>query len=283
MKNVISVDLEQWFHRFSLRGYIKDVDIHLMDLNHVVKATEKILAIFRKYNKVTTFFVLGEVASSMPYIVKRIGEEGHEVAFHGYSHRGLSELGLEGFRQEVEKGVSLLEHITKQKVLGFRAPNFSLNNRTAWALRVLEKHGFKYDSSIFPAITPRFAPYTGLYRLYFPSYLDLTQEGLSRKLVEFPLLSRRFLFLRIPAAGGFYLRLFGCKFILESIRRLNKEGYPAMCYVHPWEVYGFPRISLPVHKRFVAYYKVPLAENFERLVRKVDVAPAIELLETLGL
>ena len=282
MKNVISVDIEQWFHRFALRGYVEDISVY-SSTKHVIEATQKILEIFNKYDKTTTFFILGEVAELIPELVKEIAEKGHEVAFHGYSHAGLHELGRKRFEEEVEKGVNLLYQITQRKVRGFRAPDFSLNNKTIWALSALNDKGFKYDSSLFPTMTPQYGVHTGICHPYFPSLLDLTEEDPNQNLIEFPMLIRRVGFFKIPVAGGFYLRLFGPRFILEGIRNMNKHGYPAMCYVHPWEIYGFPKIDMPIHKKLYAYYRVPCLKLFEKLVRNTDIAPAIEVLETAGI
>lgn len=274
--------MEQWFHRFALRGYVKDKSVY-SSTKQVIKATQKILDIFNKYDKTTTFFILGETAEFTPELVKEIAERGHEVAFHGYSHVGLSELGRKRFQEEIEKGVNLLYQITKRKIRGFRAPNFSLDNKTIWALRVLNDKGFKYDSSLFPMITPQYGLHNGIWHPYFPSLSDLTKEDPNQKIIEFPMLIRRAGFFKIPVAGGFYLRLFGPRFILESIRNMNKQGYPAMCYIHPWEIYGFPQINMPMHKKLYAYHRVPCLRLFEKLVRNTDIAPAIEVLETTGI
>lgn len=283
VKNVISVDVEQWFHTFTARRYVKNINVSSTSLDYVVKATRKLLDLFEDCDKITTFFVLGEVAEHLPELVKEIGEKGHEVAFHGYSHLRLHELGPSKFQEEVEMGATMLRQISKQKILGFRAPDFSLNNETVWALGVLNRKGFKYDSSLFPTITPQYGLYTATCRPYIPSSYDLTKENLSQSIVEFPMLIRRIGPFKVPAAGGFYLRLFGPKFIVESIRDANRRGYPAMCYIHSWEVYGFPKVELPIPRRFYAYHKVPCLDHFEKLVKNVDVAPAIEVLEAMGI
>ncbi len=283
MKNVISVDVEQWFHRRSLQRYIRNVDLTSAKTpSHVLRATQALLKLFDKYNKTTTFFVLGEVAELLPELVESIAERGHEVAFHGYSHVNLRELGQNKFQRELESGISMLRHITKRKVQGFRAPNFSLNDETVWALNFLSKYGFKYDSSIFPVMTPQYGSHTKIHT-NVPSWLSLSEDCHSKRIVEFPMLVRKAGFLEIPAAGGFYLRLFGAKFILDSIRSMNRRGYPAMCYIHPWEVYGFPKVKLPVHIRLYAYYRVPCFQLFEKLVREIDIAPAVEVLRNISL
>jgi len=280
MENVISVDVEQWFHRPILHENLRNIDLASQ---HIFEALRKILQILKKYKKRTTFFVLGEVAEYLPEVVEEIVKEGNEVAFHGYSHLTLPELGEKKFEKEIESGISNIRHITKERLRGFRAPMFSLNKKTVWALKILERYKFKYDSSVFPTKTPKYGMWSAPTKLYTPSFQDPAKEDANQtKILEFPVLTRKILFLKIPAAGGFYLRLFGANFILESIRNMNKRGYPAMCYVHPWEIYGFPKINLPIQKRLFAYHGVPCIKHFEKLIRNVDVAPAIEILENMG-
>jgi len=283
MKNVISIDVEQWFHTFTARRHVKNVDVYSVDCAGVSKSARRILDLFDEFDKTTTFFIVGEVAERLPELVKEIAEKGHEVAFHGYSHLMLHELGRNKFGDEIEKGANVLRQMSRQKIRGFRAPNFSLNNETAWALEVLDRKGFKYDSSLFPTITHQYGLYTALCRPYFPSLNDLAQEDSSQNIMEFPMLIRRVGIFKIPAAGGFYLRLFGPKFILDSIRAANKRGYPAMCYIHSWEVHGFPKVNLPIQRRFYAYHRVPCLDHLEKLVEKVNIAPTIEVLETIGI
>ncbi len=282
MKNVISIDVEQWFHTFTVQKYAKNIYVPSETLDHALIATRRILRLFEKCGKTTTFFVLGEIAEHHPELIKELVEKGHEVAFHGYSHLRLHELGRDRFQKEVENGANLLRRISQQKVTGFRAPDFSLNNETIWALRVLGRKGFTYDSSLFPTITPQYGMYTAMCRPYFPSPYDLNIEDPSQSVIEFPMLTRRVGFFKVPAAGGFYLRLLGPRFILESIKDANRYGYPAMCYIHPWEVYGFPKVNLPIHRRFFAHHKVPCLDHLEKLVRKVDIAPTMEILENMG-
>lgn len=280
IENVISVDVEQWFHRPILRGHVETID---PASSHILEALKKILQILKRYRKRTTFFVLGQVAEYIPEVIEQIVDEGNEVAFHGYSHLTLSELGERRFEEEVKKGIKVIQHLTKERLEGFRAPTFSLNKGTVWALKILEKHGFKYDSSVFPTKTQKYGLWRAPTRLYAPSFQDPGKEDASQvRILEFPILVREKSFIKIPAAGGFYLRLFGANFILESIKNMNKRGYPAMCYVHPWEVYGFPKIDLPIHKSLFAYYRIPCFKAFKSLIKSVNVAPAREILEKYG-
>ena len=218
----------------------------------------------------------------MPEVVEEIGDEGHEIAFHGYSHLPLSDLGEREFEREVQKGVSIIRHLTREEPKGFRSPMFSLDKETVWALNTINKFGFKYDSSIYPIKGPLYGSKNAPTHPYNPSFEDPAKEDLNQtEIIELPILTRNLTYLRLPAGGGFYMRLFGVRFIIESISRINKQGHPAMCYFHPWEIYGFPKIDMPFYKKFYSYYGIPCLDKFEKLIKSVKISTAQEIIENL--
>lgn len=280
MKNIISIDVEQWFHRPVLRQYLKETDLNSEVIFNSVRC---ILGILKKYNKCTTFFILGEVAKQAPELIEEMLDGGHEIAFHGYSHLELSDIGIKGFEKEIQDWTKIIYHITKERIKGFRSPVFSLNKETVWALDVLRKNGYIYDSSVFPVKTPMYGSDNAPIRPYFPSFKDpFLEDENQTELLELPILVRDYWFKRIPAGGGFYMRALGVKFIVDSIELLNKKGHPAMCYFHPWEIYGFPKINMPFHKKIFSYYSVPCREGFEKLVKNTMMAPACEIIDRYG-
>jgi len=97
-----------------------------------------------------TFFILGWIAERYPGLVRRIQKEGHEIACHGYAHKLIYTQSKEEFRQDIRKAKDILENITGSRVIGYRAPSYSITNKSQWAFEVLIEEGFKYDSSIFP-------------------------------------------------------------------------------------------------------------------------------------
>ena len=241
MKNVISIDVEQWFHRPVLLNRVTEKD---KNPDHILESVRFVLKLFKKYDKRTTFFILGEVAEQAPELVKEIIEDGHEIAFHGCSHVELQKVGEEYFKTNVRDFTKLISSITKEKVRGFRGSIFSLNKETAWTLDVLSENGYTYDSSVFPVKTPLYGSNDAPIHPYYPSFTDPTLEDpTQRKLIEWPILVRNLWSLRFPSGGGFYMRALGFNYIFNSIKALNMKGYPAMCYFHPWEIYGFPKIT----------------------------------------
>ena len=250
MINALSIDLEYWYSPELVREYVPT-----QKEAQIVEATVPIVDLLDRYKTKATFFVLGEVAEKHPELVKMIFEKGHEIASHAYSHKMLHELGKEKFEEEVSKSVEVLYAITGERPVGFRAPSCSLDNSTSWALEIIAKYGFKYDSSIFPIRTMLYGvPKAPLYP-YKPSFQDIITEDPGGKLVEFPITAVK-LGINIPMAGGFYLRALPLWFVKFAIRRVNKVR-PAIIYIHPWETYSqTPRLRLPLSSRFITYYGI---------------------------
>ena len=186
-------------------------------------------------------------------MIPQIEEKGHEVAFHAFYHEPLWKKTAEKFKLEIDK----FNAIVDQPCKGFRAPSFSLNNKTKWALNVLNETGFKYDSSIFPAKTPLYGVWHAPLRPYKPSLDNVSVEDASSSLWEFPPLVYPFAFFRLPTAGGFYLRFLPLSLISKSIKKANKCGRPAVIFVHSWEVNPeSPRLRLGAYRSFVTYHNI---------------------------
>jgi polysaccharide deacetylase family protein (PEP-CTERM system associated) len=123
--------------------------------------------------------------------------------------------------------VDLLEAITGQKVLGFRAPDFSiLADSREWAHDIISRQGLLYDSSIFPARTSRYGIADS------PRHAHRLPNGL----IELPLSTMEMFGRRWPVAGGGYLRLYPLALTKWAIRRFERAGQPAVVYLHPYEI-----------------------------------------------
>jgi len=222
--NFLSVDLEDYLHAESLAGVVRGEWGRWP--SRLEGATERLLALLAEAGVRATFFCLGWAAERHPWLVRRIASQGHEIASHGYSHRPLWELEPDSFRQEVRRSKRLLEDISGQEVIGYRAPTFSVVHQTLWALSVLAEEGYRYDSSIFPVRHDRY----GIPRA--PRFIH-RRDGLW----EIPPATVRLLGTNVPVAGGGYLRLLPFGFLRWALRRINRrEGHPFVLYVHPWEL-----------------------------------------------
>lgn len=268
--NALSIDLEDWFCVHNLAHAIPREDWSRQE-QRVVRNAERLLALFARRGVKATFFVLGWVAERSPDLVAEIERRGHEIATHGYSHRLLTEMTPESFDADLKRALEVTRRCVRQPILGFRAPSFTVTQRTLWALDILVQNGIRYDSSIFPF---------GLHPDYGMADAPLGIHRLRDSLIEFPLSCARLLGRRVPCSGGGYFRLFpyaATKFLLA---RCNREGRPAIFYLHPWEIDpGQPRIKLPATKAFRHYFHLDKAlERLDRLLTDFQFTTAKEVL-----
>ena len=225
-----------------------------------------------------TFFVVGELAEKHPEIIEDLRENDHEIAFHSYYHEPLWNLDANALRIEIQKFNSLI----REKCSGFRAPSFSLSNKTKWALKVLENSGCKYDSSLFPAKTPLYGVWNAPTTPYKPSYENVTEKAENAKLWEFPLLVYKLKGIKVPVAGGFYMRFFSVNLIAKAIKKLNKQGFPAVIFFHNWELDPeTPRLKLGLFRYFVTYHKLKeTSKKLERLLSEFHFATIKEYMQS---
>ena len=224
--------------------------------DRIENGTYKLLNILDQYNTTATFFVVGWVAERHPELVKSIHSKGHEIASHGYIHALIYEQNPEEFEKDIKKSIEILESITGRKVNGYRAPSWSIVEKTLWALDILSESGIKYDSSIYPTKNYQFG-FSGANR--YPETID-TPFG--HKLLEIPPSTCKFFFMLLPLAGGFFLRTYPYWYTRQQIIKLNREGHRAVFYIHPWELdVTHPVINLPLKQRVVHYFRLNKMEK----------------------
>jgi polysaccharide deacetylase family protein (PEP-CTERM system associated) len=270
MNNALSVDLEDWYH---ICGVESCSDRSKWDAyeSRVVGDTGTILRLLQAYNVRATFFVLGYIAMKEPDLIKIIHDQGHEIATHGFYHRRVFEMTREEFAQDIDQSISVISAITKERVLGFRAPEWSVRKSTPWVFKILRKAGILYDSSMVAL--------TGMGSRDFPRYpikID-TGEG---EIWEFPLSTIRLFHEHVPFSGGLPLRLTPYFYAASTIAKMNKAGIPAIVYMHPWE-FGKdrPYIELPPSRRFMHYFNIESTPGkIEGLLRRFKFAPVLDVL-----
>lgn len=158
MYNALTIDVEDYFMVSGFADVVKFEDWHKYE-SRVERNTIKLLEILDEHKVKVTFFILGWVAEHYPGLVKDIHRRGHEAASHGYNHRLIYDLTPVEFREDTRRAKSVLEDITGESVLGYRATSFSITAKTMWALDILIGEGFRYDSSIFPVCRDRYGYY----------------------------------------------------------------------------------------------------------------------------
>jgi len=268
VKNILTVDVEEAFHRNDLR--LSRRQRKLLG-GRVVEQTELLVSLLRAAGQRGTFFVLGEVAEQHPELIRRLAAEGFELGLHGYAHRLVYEQREKEFLRETQAAKTLLEKVGKRKVVGFRAPSWSITESSLWALKILAAMGFHYDSSILPA-----KAYLG----GVPSSNPLIHRRREADIIEVPPSVVRMGPFRLPFSGGLYLRTLPYGFIRHCIRRLNKKGIPAVIYLHPWELdTELPRLEVGWKGRYALYYNLKTAQaKVEQMLAEFSFAPVCEVL-----
>ncbi len=237
MLNALSFDIEEWHHR-------NDFEAENRYTDRVVANTEKILELLLKKEIKATFFILGCVAEKYPRLVSKISHLGHEVATHGYGHELVYKQGKDQFREDLRKSILILEDITGRKILGYRAPSWSITKDSLWALDIIQGLGLRYDSSIFPIKT----------FIYGIPDAHRFIHKIKNDLLEFPPSVIRKFGKNIPFAGGVFFRISPLVFIKFGINQINQLNRPAMLNLHPWDMDNFrPKLRLPPNK-ILRYY-----------------------------
>lgn len=280
MINALTIDVED-YHNILARDWLGR---NGPPTDAVVRNTHWFLETFAGHRVQATFFLLGEVVQAFPQLLRDIVAGGHEVGVHGYFHRQVFRLTPEAFRREVTDAKALIEDVGGVRVLGHRAPAFSIMPNTQWALDVLAEVGFRYDSSVFPIAGRRYGwpgfP-AGIHEMTLPS---------GRRIVEAPLSTISIFGKRLPVGGGGYLRHFPGVVTRWAIRRVQRHR-PAIVYMHPYEieladpVLDVAGLAPDAAKRVQRFHRMQLRNRrtvgpkLVRLLAEFRFAPLIDVIE----
>jgi polysaccharide deacetylase family protein (PEP-CTERM system associated) len=266
--NALTIDFEDWYQGLEIPhtewGGFQD---------RIGFAGRRVLEILGEAKARATFFVLGYVAEQHPELVREIAAAGHEIGTHGFSHTLIYRQSPQTFRGEMERAIGFLEDLTGKKVIGHRAPFFSITKDSLWALDILGELGIRYDSSIFPVLNYRYgiadAP-------RFP--YDIQRGNFTLK--EFPISTLQLAKVTIPISGGAYFRIYPYELTKLALRAVNRSGKPVTFYIHPWELDAeHPRIDLPRRIALTHYFNLRATEGrLRRLLRDFRFAPMAEVL-----
>jgi polysaccharide deacetylase family protein (PEP-CTERM system associated) len=286
MNNALTFDVEEYFHAEAFAGVVRPDDWPTFG-SRVVDATERLLDVLDYADVRATFFVLGWVAERQPELVQEIHARGHELACHGYSHQMISRLTPQEFAEDVKRAKKVIEDIAGTRVIGYRAPTFSVTRQTLWSLEVLMEAGFRYDSSIFPIVHDRYGiPDAPRFAHQIPIFVKrIPIVGKGSTMAELPLSTLSVFGQRLPVAGGGYFRLFPYELTRLAIRHLNKtERQPAVVYLHPWELDRHqPRLR--VGRLAWLRHSINIGETENKLCRLLadfHFAPAAQVLAETG-
>jgi polysaccharide deacetylase family protein (PEP-CTERM system associated) len=245
--NGLSVDVEAWFQVGAFEEVIERGHWNSLP-DRVERNVEQVLELFAEAEVKATFFTLGWVAHRHPKLIARIAGQGHEIASHGWDHARVHTMNRKSFAEDIRKARNALEDAGGVGVSGYRAPSFSIDQRTPWAFMELAEQGYSYSSSVAPIAhdhygwpdAPRFA------------FKPIPWSDI----IEIPVTTAEIAGRRMAAGGGGFFRVLPYAFSRWAIRRVNRqEGRAAVFYFHPWEIDpGQPRAQgAPLKSRLRHY------------------------------
>ena len=269
--NIMSVDLEDFFCDLPFESWSKYE-------SRVLKNTNKILDLFEKYQIKATFFTLGYIAEKFPDLIKKIDNKGHEIASHSYSHLDIRKTTEKDFENDIVKSIEILEKIIGKRVLGFRAPYFSIDKKSFWAMKILSKY-FKYDSSIFPVKTPLYGIRNAPRNIYKPNLTNPSIEDVKSELIEIPLATDRIPIIgNIPIAGGFHLRFLPYFYIKYGLNKINNSNNSFIFYIHPKDLDP----EMPKINEYAWHYYYNLSgatKKFEKILKDFEFCSVKDFLK----
>jgi polysaccharide deacetylase family protein (PEP-CTERM system associated) len=261
LRNAMTCDVEDYFQVQAFAGHIKREDWNRL-APRVERNTGRVLDLFARYRVKATFFTLGWIAERNKGLIRRIVQEGHELASHGMEHRPVYSQTPEEFRADVRRTKAILEDLGGVKVNGYRAASFSITKQTFWAFDVLAEEGYRYSSSVYPV----------RHDLYgIPDAPRFAFKPTAGPLMEVPMSTVAMFGLNLPCSGGGFFRLLPYADSRWGFRQVNRrDRQPAIFYFHPWEVDpAQPRQrTAPLKSRFRHYLNLDKMEGrLERLLR----------------
>ena len=271
--SIFSVDVEDWFHILDVPSAPAITDWGQMP-SRVESNFRRLLALFSEARVQVTCFFLGWIAERYPQLVREAVNLGHEIASHGYSHQLAYRTSPSDFHNDARHSRILLEQISGQAVLGYRASGFSATAQTPWFFDEVARAGYQYDSSLFPMSRGHGGNSNGLLEPH------RVADG---ALLEIPISVAELGFARICAFGGGYLRVFPYPAIRNLAQRVLAAGRPVVFYVHPRDIDpGQPRLAMPWRRRFKTYVNLRTTEGKIRsIMRDFRVTTFRDYLRTL--
>ena len=256
---VLTIDVEDWFHILDYDG-LRGVDGWYSRESRIGANMDRILSILDEHALKATFFCLGWVGEQFPQIIKRIADADHEIASHSYEHALVYTMSESIFKEDASRSRAILEDVSGKKVIGYRAPGFSVNSSVPWFFDALQDCGYRYDSSIFLADRAH------------GGWADFDEGMPGRKfydgILEIPLPAASIMGRPVFWSGGGYFRI--TPSWLHKILARRTEN--AVFYLHPRDLdVGQPKLSLPPLRYFKYYAGIGQTElRFRKFLKAFE-------------
>lgn len=255
MSMFLTFDIEDWYHaNYSEVRPPAAGNLH----SNFPKNVQRLMEICARLHIRSTCFVLGEMGEKFPEVIRALHAAGHEIASHGYAHKLVYSMTPTEFKEDLGRSCGILEDITGRKILGFRAPSWSVKRENlGWYYETLESLGLRYSSSVYPA-------HTFLYGIEdFPEQAGYPEiAGRRTTILEIPVPVTRVLHRKVGYSGGFYLRFFPAFFIKQRLDRALATGAKPFIYLHPREIdVDQPKLKLSLLNHTIHYWGIRSCER----------------------
>lgn len=258
MKSIIlTFDLEYWFESVLIKKYLRGDENDSLE-----KFIASLLELLKNKGASATFFVTGKVLSQEPQLIKKIFDSGHEIAIHSLDHNPLWQKNEAEFDLEINLITEKIKKVTGKKPIGHRAPNFSIDQKNSWTLKILEKNGIKYDSSIFPINLKNIPLFKtsgyGSKMFNFEPYRinpgNISAKNKNSSFLEIPISVWHYKKIKIPATGGIFIRFIPW-LLFKKLLNNKLQSETACLHFHPFDFYEkTPNIKMPRIKKIIKYY-----------------------------
>lgn len=228
-------------------------DLHTGDYKGVEKGIVLASKILEKYKIKATFFTTCDCIEKYPKIFQKLQKQGHEIALHGYRHQRFDDLNINEKEENIKKSLDCFKKYLKTNPIGFRSPQFSEDNEI---LDILQKYGFKYDSSYTPLNSLEFIFFPKRFLLILKHFFSkINPYKIRKNLYEIPTTS-----IIIPFSSIMFriFPLFLLKLYLKIISLTHKNQ---VLYFHSWDF-----IHVKGSKIENTFPHTNLIKNFDRLI-----------------
>ncbi len=219
MKSLFTIDFEDFKNDFLVKNNCRGK----YNFSALISTYDEIQNLLKNSggNNYCTFFCTGNLAEKFPEIIKKISDDGHEIACHAYRHIDMSKLSDYDFEKDVDTAINFLNKASDQNINGYRAPMFSLPKEDTKKYAILEKY-FKYDSSLI---------------ISSHEINDYFKNGMYKntKLKVLPLYSKKTAFFNKKIIGGTYLKITRKKDLAGYFNEALEHNIYPVIYMHPYE------------------------------------------------
>jgi polysaccharide deacetylase family protein (PEP-CTERM system associated) len=271
-RHILTIDLEEHFQASRFDSPMRRRHWSSFQ-SRVGSNVERILELLERHSTKATFFALGWLAERHPSVIRAVSAAGHEIACLGYGHELVAAQTPQIFRQDIRRAKRILEDVTGEPVVGFRAPSLSITAHTPWALPIVAEEGFLYDSSVLP-IVHDLAGIPGANQWIH----RLSWEGSS--LWEIPPSTMNMGGFRIAIGGGGYLRALSYPRLKSFLSRIGTLDEPIVVYMRLWEIDAAqPRMQGTLLSEFRHYLNLDkTAGRLHQLLEDFQFGPVCEVI-----